>query len=207
MSPESRSVAVTVRGILSWANACAGTRRATVRRSPTSLRMWEANTPLRRLAASSGATSLRESDRAAIATSSGVTPAASAAPITAPRDVATMWVTSPPASRIAFQAPTWAMAFAPPPEKTATTLTTPPPPHPLVRNDECGMRRFTSVLRLRSPHYSFSCSRIVSPIHHPTRAPLRRSLEAPLLVRRLGHDRRDRGRPAVVVERDVGHVA
>src|SRR2546428_2739136 len=60
---------------------------------------------------------------------------------------------------------------------------------------------------LRIPHYSFSCPRIVSPIHHPARAPFGCSLEAPLLVRRLGHDRRDRGRPAVVVERDVGHVA
>src|SRR6266571_1732105 len=60
---------------------------------------------------------------------------------------------------------------------------------------------------LRIPHYSFSCSGVVSPIHHPTRAPFGRSLEAPLLVRRLGHDRRDRGGPAVVVERDVGHVA
>src|SRR3989442_1858952 len=60
---------------------------------------------------------------------------------------------------------------------------------------------------LRIPHYSFSCPRIVSPIHHPARAPFGCSLEAPLLVRRLGHDRRDRGRPALVVERDVGHVA
>src|SRR2546422_8360474 len=60
---------------------------------------------------------------------------------------------------------------------------------------------------LRIPHYSFPCSRIVSPIHHPARAPFRRPLIPPLLVGRLGHDRRDRGGPAVVVERDVGHVA
>src|SRR2546422_1546095 len=42
-------------------------------------------------------------------------------------------------------------------------------------------------------------SSVVSPVHDPARAPFRRSLEAPLLVRRLGHDRRDRGGPAVVV--------
>src|SRR5438132_8976231 len=177
--------------------------------------MWEAKTPLRRLAASSGATSLRESDRAAIATSSGVAPAASAAPITAPMDVATMWVSSPPASQMAFQAPTWAMALAPPPEKTATTRTaTPPNAEVGTRNAEQNWKVVPLELpapvppsAFRVPRFSFPRSRIVSPIHHPARAPFRRSLEAPLLVRGLGHDRRDLCRPAVVVQRDVGDVA
>src|SRR5256712_13460250 len=60
---------------------------------------------------------------------------------------------------------------------------------------------------LRIPHYSFSCSGVVSPIHHPARAPLGRSLIPPLLVRRLGHDRRDLRPPALVIEPDVGDAA
>src|SRR3989442_10658757 len=115
---------------------------------------------------------------------------------------------------MAFQAPTWAMALAPPPEKPAATRTAAP------LNAERGTRKAeqwrevqaarpsTSVPRSAFPlPRSLTGSSVVSPVHDPARAPFRRSLEAPLLVRRLGHDRRDRGGPAVVVERDVGHVA
>src|SRR5438034_9526178 len=50
-------------------------------------------------------------------------------------------------------------------------------------------------------------ARIESPIHHPRRAPLRRPVIPPLLVRRLGHDRRYLRRHALLVERHVRHVA
>src|SRR2546426_12077211 len=115
---------------------------------------------------------------------------------------------------MAFQAPTGAMAWAPPPEKTAATRTAAP------LNAERGTRKAeqwrevqaarpsTSVPRSAFPlPRSLTGSSVVSPVHDPARAPFRRSLEAPLLVRRLGHDRRDRGGPAVGVERDVGHGA
>src|SRR5207245_7347080 len=96
----------------------------------------------------------------------------------------------------------------------------PPPSLPTPPSAECGVRnaeysigpaesmggRQTPHSAFRIPH-SFPGSSVVAPVHHPARAPFGRSLEAPLLVRRLGHDRRNRGRPAVVVERDVGHVA
>src|SRR3989442_3670201 len=115
---------------------------------------------------------------------------------------------------MAFQAPTWAMALAPPPEKPAATRTAAP------LNAERGTRKAeqwrevqaarpsTSVPRSAFPlPRSLTGSSVVSPVHDPARAPFRRSLEAPLLVRRLGHDRRDRGGPAVVAGRGVGHVA
>src|SRR5438046_956432 len=50
-------------------------------------------------------------------------------------------------------------------------------------------------------------ARVESPIHHPRRAPLRRPVISPLLVRRLGHDRRYLRRHALLVERHVRHVA
>src|SRR6266581_6120002 len=50
-------------------------------------------------------------------------------------------------------------------------------------------------------------ARIVSPIHHPRRAPFGRSVVSPLLIGRLGHDRRHSGGRALVVERHVRHVA
>src|SRR3989454_12488957 len=50
-------------------------------------------------------------------------------------------------------------------------------------------------------------ARVESPVHHPRRAPLRRPVIPPLLVRRLGHDRRYLRRHALLVERHVRHVA
>src|SRR5437867_8550072 len=47
---------------------------------------------------------------------------------------------------------------------------------------------------------------IVAAFHHPLGAPLRGPVVAPLLVRSLGHDRRNFGGTAVLVERDVRDV-
>src|SRR5437667_12158226 len=106
------------------------------------------------------------------------------------------------------------MDFAPPPESTATTLTAAP------LNAERGTRKAeqwrevqaarpsTSVPRSAFPlPRSLTGSGVISAVHHPAGSPFGRSLEASLLIRRLGHDRRDLCRPAVVVERDVGDVA
>src|SRR6266480_3685514 len=96
-----------------------------------------------------------------------------------------------------------------------------------MRNSECGMRNvsagvlerrpFTSIPHsaFRTPHlfysfripHSFPGARVESPIHHPRRAPLRRPVISPLLVRRLGHDRRYLRRHALLVERHVRPVA
>src|SRR3989475_12960660 len=54
---------------------------------------------------------------------------------------------------------------------------------------------------------SLTGARVESPIHHSRRAPLRRPVIPPLLVRRLGHDRRYLRRHALLVERHVRHVA
>src|SRR2546425_13223457 len=99
------------------------------RRSPSDRKMCEAKAPLTTARGSSGATSPRDNDRAAIAASSCVAPLANAAPTTAPIDVPTRWPGVNPASAIAFHAPAQARDFAPPPPNTATTLTPPPPPH------------------------------------------------------------------------------
>src|SRR5687767_2999130 len=53
-------------------------------------------------------------------------PAASAAPMTAPSEVPTMWLGVRPACSNARKAPAWASALAPPPESTRTTLLTAP---------------------------------------------------------------------------------
>src|SRR5205809_5255295 len=50
-------------------------------------------------------------------------------------------------------------------------------------------------------------ARIESPVHHPRRAPLRRPVIPPLLVRRLGHDRRYLRRHALLIQRHIRHVA
>src|SRR6266545_46078 len=47
----------------------------------------------------------------------------------------------------------------------------------------------------------------VTAFHHPLRAALRGAVVAALLVRGLGDDRRDLRRAAVLVQRDVGHIA
>src|SRR2546427_6320550 len=80
--------------------------------------------PLTIAQGSIAATSWRERPPSPAARSSGVRPAASAAPTTAPNDVPTIPTTSCPASMIARQAPTQAKALAPPPLNTATTLLT-----------------------------------------------------------------------------------
>src|SRR2546427_7494705 len=80
--------------------------------------------PLTIAQGSIAATSWRERPPSPAARSSGVRPAASAAPTTAPNDVPTIATTSCPASMIARQAPTQAKALAPPPLNTATTLLT-----------------------------------------------------------------------------------
>src|SRR5712691_4889775 len=174
-SPVSRFVAVTVSGTRSSAKRVAGTRRAMTRCSPSGFRTWVAKMPLMTDQGSIAATSLRERPPSPAARSSGVRPAASAAPTTAPKDVPTIATTSWPASTIARQAPTQAKALAPPPLNTATTL-------------------LTAAL-------------VVSPIHHSAGSSLRRAVIAPLLVGRLGDDRRHLGGHAVVVERDVGEIA
>src|SRR5438105_12952214 len=48
---------------------------------------------------------------------------------------------------------------------------------------------------------------IVAAFHHPVRAALGGTVVAAFLVGRLGHDRRDFGGAAVLVQRDVGNVA
>src|SRR5438105_15935331 len=48
---------------------------------------------------------------------------------------------------------------------------------------------------------------IVAAFHHPVRAALGGTVVPALLVGRLGHDRRDFGGAAVLVQRDVGDVA
>src|SRR5438309_3037190 len=83
--------------------------------------------PLTIAQGSIAATSLRERLPSPAARSSGVRPAASAAPTTAPKEVPTIATTSCPASMIARQAPTQANAFAPPPLNTAATRATLPP--------------------------------------------------------------------------------
>src|SRR6266545_5437963 len=138
----------------------------------------------------------------------------------APMEVPTRCAISSPASRIAFQAPAQARDLAPPPPKTATTLTPTATPAPIA---DCGMRIAESQgerrtapppppsipqSTIRNPQLmSLSRSRRVPAIHHPGCAPLGRAVEAPLLVGGLGHNRRDRGRHARVVEGDVGDVA
>src|SRR5207245_10154541 len=97
---------------------------------------------------------------------------------------------------MAFQAPTWAMALAPPPEKTAATRTAAP------LNAERGTRKAeqwrevqaarpsTSVPRSAFPlPRSLTRSSVVSPVHDPARAPFRRPPEAPVLVRPPRHAR------------------
>src|SRR2546425_3060440 len=86
--------------------------------------MFPANTPFASDQASSATKSFLWSDSARSKIRWPLDPAASAAPMTAPIDVPTMWEGRRPASRRAFQAPAWARLFAPPPPKTATTLLT-----------------------------------------------------------------------------------
>src|SRR5207247_8401567 len=50
-------------------------------------------------------------------------------------------------------------------------------------------------------------SLIVPPLHHSIGTPFRGPVVAPLLVGRLGHDRRDLRRAAVFIQRDVAPVA
>src|SRR2546427_6726386 len=54
---------------------------------------------------------------------------------------------------------------------------------------------------------SLTGARVESPIHHSRRAPLRRPVIPPLLVRRLGHDRRYLRRHALLVERSEEHTS
>src|ERR1044072_6494147 len=102
-------------------------------------------------------------------------PAPSAAPTTAPIDVAMMWLGTRFSCSNARKAPACARAFAPPPANTRTTL-------------------FTAPL-------------IVSACQHAVSAALRRTVVTSALVASLGQKRRHVRGPAVLVERDVGHVA
>src|SRR5690242_21097209 len=53
----------------------------------------------------------------------------------------------------------------------------------------------------------FTGARVVPPVHHPAGPPLGGPVVAPLLIGRLGHDRRHFARDTRVVERHVGDVA
>src|SRR2546426_5078712 len=87
-----------------------------------------------------------------------------------------------------------------------------------MRNGERGMRNakvwsFATTLaaKFRIPHSPFpiqlfTAPLIKPPIHHSAGPPLRGSIVAALLVRRLGDDRRHFGRLALVVERDVRQI-
>src|SRR3989475_596772 len=115
-----------------------------------------------------------------------------------------MWEGRRPASRRARQAPACATDFAPPPPKTATTL--------VIADCRLRIVDWMNDRRIHNPksairNRSFPGARVESPVHHPRRAPLRRPVIPPLLVRRLGHDRRYLRRHALLVERHVRHVA
>src|SRR5216110_984498 len=124
-SPLSRSVAVTVSGMRRYGKLVLGTRRAMARRSAEAGNRLRAKRPISNASGSSGATSLRRRPMARRRTWSKGTPAARAAPTTAPMEVATMWLGMSSACSRALKAPACASAFAPPPDRTSTTLLTP----------------------------------------------------------------------------------
>src|SRR3989449_11351876 len=105
-----------------------------------------------------------------------------------------MWQGRRPASRRAFQAPAWARDFAPPPPKTATTLMN---ADRGTRNAEhqCERRAAGRPATLDPPSAfrvptSLPRTGVISAIHDPRGAPFGSPIIPPLLVGRLGHDRR-----------------